>query len=164
MPTFVERRIVNPLLAILRQGTTPRMLACSLACGVVCGVFPVVGATTILCFGAAFLFRLNQPAAQLVNYLIYPLQLVLILPFIRAGAGVLRMQGTHLSLQQLIAIFRHDGGHALPILWRLAVEGIVAWALIAPFLFATVYWLVLPPIRRMARLIAERRQAAVVLP
>jgi uncharacterized protein (DUF2062 family) len=162
--SFLQRRIVNPLVALLRQGTSPRKLACSLACGVVCGLFPVVGTTTILCALVALLFGLNLPAAQLVNYFLYPLQLVLIVPFMRAGEVILHAQRTRLSLEQMIAIFRHNHMQALHDLWRLTVHGIVAWLVFAPFLFAVVYAVVLPPIARMARSMARRRGAAAATP
>ncbi len=161
MAGFVQRRVIGPVMALLCQGITPRKLACSLACGVVCGIFPVMGTTTLVCACAALLFRLNLPAVQLVNYLIYPLQLALIVPFIRAGEVILRTDSTSLSLQQMIAIFHHNRMHALRLLWRLALHGIVAWSILAPVLFAAVYCIVLPPIARMSRSIAERRSAAV---
>lgn len=162
--TFLQRRIVQPLVALLRQGTSPQRLACSIACGVVCGVFPVVGATTILCAGAALLFGLNLPAAQLVNYFLYPLQLALIVPFMRAGAVILRTQRSQLSLEQMIAIFRHNQIQALQDLWRFTVHGIVAWLLLSPVLFAVAYAVALPPITRMARLVARRRGMAEAAP
>jgi uncharacterized protein (DUF2062 family) len=162
--SFVQRRLVDPLVALLRQGTSPRRLACSFACGVVCGLFPVVGTTTILCAGAALLFRLNLPAAQLVNYFLYPLQLALIVPFMRAGEVILHAQRTRLSLEEMIVIFRHNHMQAMRDLWRLTVHGIVAWLVFAPVLFAVVYAVVLPPIARMARSMARRRGAVEVTP
>jgi len=162
--SLVERRIVGPLKALLMQGATPRKLACSLACGVVCGLFPVMGSTTLLCAGAALVFGLNLPAVQLVNYFIYPFQLALIVPFIRAGEFILRVDSTHLSLQQMIAIFRHDRMQGLHDLWRLALHGVLAWMILAPVLFAASYCIFLPPIARIADSIARRRSAVVVMP
>lgn len=147
-------------MALLRQGTSPQRLACSIACGVVCGLFPVVGVTTILCALAALLFGLNLPAAQLVNYFLYPVQLALIVPFMRAGAVILHTKGTRLSLEQMIGVFRQNHTHGLHDLRRWTVHGIVAWLLFAPVLFAVVYAVALPPIARMARVIARRRGIA----
>lgn len=161
MGSFLQRRFVDPLLALLRQGITPRKLAFSLACGVVCGLFPVMGSTTLLCTGAALLFRLNLPAVQLVNFSIYPLQLVLIVPFIHFGEILLRTDSTRLSLPQMIAIFRNNHLQGLHLLWRLALHGIFAWILVAPVLCAAVYFLALPPIARAAQAIARRRQTAL---
>ncbi len=164
MPSFFQNRIVRPLLALLRQGTSPRKLACSLACGVVCGLFPVMGSTTLLCGGAALLFGLNLPAVQLVNYFLYPLQLALIVPFIRAGEFILRSDRTRLTLEQMIALFRHNHMEGLHILWRLAVHAIFAWLIFAPFMFAVVYFIALPPIARMARAMRRNGEEAMVTP
>jgi uncharacterized protein (DUF2062 family) len=50
---FFSRRLVRPLLNLLRQGVTPEKIALSVALGVMLGVFPVLGATTALCALAA---------------------------------------------------------------------------------------------------------------
>jgi hypothetical protein len=48
-------------------------------------MFPVLGSTTILCAAAAFVLRLSLLAIQAVNFLIYPLQLIVFLPFLQGG-------------------------------------------------------------------------------
>jgi uncharacterized protein (DUF2062 family) len=63
--SFLYRRLVRPILELLRQGVTPGKIALSLALGVVLGVFPVLGSTTALCTLAAITLRLNLPAIQL---------------------------------------------------------------------------------------------------
>jgi hypothetical protein len=46
----------------------------------------VVGIPTVLCAGVALaLLRLNLPAIQAANYAAMPLQLALIVPFVRLG-------------------------------------------------------------------------------
>jgi hypothetical protein len=79
------RRALAPVVAQLRQGITPEQIALTLALATVLGIFPILGATTILCGTAALLLRLNQPLIQAANYLLTPLHLALLLPFYRAG-------------------------------------------------------------------------------
>ena len=50
---FLRRRIVIPILDLLRQGITPEKIALSIALGITLGVTPVLGSTSILCFLAA---------------------------------------------------------------------------------------------------------------
>jgi len=69
----------------LRQGISPRRLALTLALGFAVGCIPVVGIPTVLCAGLALALRLNLPAIQAANYAAMPLQLVLIVPFVRLG-------------------------------------------------------------------------------
>ena len=78
---LVYKRTVAPVIALLKQGISPEKISLGMACGIVLGVFSVLGATTILCGLAAVMFRLNLPATQLVNYMVCPLQLVLLVPY-----------------------------------------------------------------------------------
>jgi uncharacterized protein (DUF2062 family) len=69
----------------LSQGISPRRLALTLALGFAIGCIPVVGIPTILCATVALALRLNLPAIQAANYAAMPLQLALIVPFMRLG-------------------------------------------------------------------------------
>jgi len=82
------RRGVLPILALLRMGATPRSLAWSIAAGVLIGINPVIGSTTVLCLAAAFSLRLNVVASQIANHAMFPLELALVIPFIRLGSRV----------------------------------------------------------------------------
>jgi hypothetical protein len=66
----------------------PERAALLLSVGLVLGVFPINGIPTVLCLIAAFVFRLNAPALQLLNSLSTPLQLALLLPLARVGQKV----------------------------------------------------------------------------
>lgn len=69
----------------LRQGISPRRLALTLALGFAIGCIPVVGIPTVLCAGLALVMKLNLPAIQAANYAVMPLQVALIVPFVRLG-------------------------------------------------------------------------------
>lgn len=76
------------LRAALRQGLTPHKLALTLAMGITLGVLPTVWGTSLLCVLAAWMLRLNQPLMQLVNYLVFPLQILLFVPFLQLGQNL----------------------------------------------------------------------------
>jgi uncharacterized protein (DUF2062 family) len=147
---FFQRRVAQPVLDLLRQGTTPEKIALSIAFGIVLGVFPSLGWTTLLCFVAAFGFRLNLPAIQLVNYFVYPLQLLLLIPFIRAGEFVFRSPRMALSVSQILAMIKADVWHAIEVLWVATIHAIAVWALIAPVAIYVIYWIVTPIIKKFA--------------
>ena len=85
-----KRRLIQPLLALSPRGMSPEAMALSVAVGFALGVFPLPGCPTLLCAVAAVLLRLNAPAVQAVNYLVYPLQLALFAPFVRLGGRLFR--------------------------------------------------------------------------
>lgn len=77
----------------LRQGISPRRLALTLALGFAVGCIPVVGIPTVLCAALALALRLNLPAIQMANYIAMPLQLILIVPFVRLGRWLVPTHG-----------------------------------------------------------------------
>jgi uncharacterized protein (DUF2062 family) len=77
----------------LRQGISPRRLALTLALGFAVGCIPVVGIPTVLCAALALALRLNLPAIQMANYVAMPLQLALIVPFVRLGRWIVPPHG-----------------------------------------------------------------------
>ena len=91
-------RVLEPVLALSRQGMADEAIALSIALGVVLGVFPVFGCPTIFCALAALALGLNLPAIQAVNYLAYPLQLILLAPFICLGRWMFRFTPSSTSL------------------------------------------------------------------
>lgn len=149
MASFFQRKIRDPLITLLRQGVTPEKLALSLAFGIVLGCFPVLGTTTALCAAIALLLRLNLPAIQLVNYLVYPLQLLLILPFIRLGELLLRTKSTQLTLSQIQAMTKTNFLDAFHELWLVLLHAVFAWSLFAPFVIFALYTLFHFLLRRM---------------
>ena len=148
---FFYRRIVEPILNLLRQGITPEKIALSIAFGIALGVFPVIGATTLLCAAAAIVLRLNLPAIQLVNYFVYPLQIALLLPFIRFGESLFRVRDPiPFSILQILEMIRADVGNAISTLWTSTMHAIVAWCLVGPPAMLVMYWMLAPVLRRLA--------------
>jgi uncharacterized protein (DUF2062 family) len=148
---FLRERLVLPLLDLLRQGVTPEKIALSIALGTVLGVFPVLGTTTALCALAAILLRLNLPAIQLINYFVYPLQLVLLVPFFRLGEQLFRAPHLPISVSQIRAMMHADMGFAAHLLWTTTWHAIIVWCLLAPQCAAALYALFLPALRRALR-------------
>ncbi len=149
--SFWKRRIVTPIAAQLRQGATPERLALTVALGFVLGIFPILGSCTLLCGIAAFALRLNQPVIHLVNYLVYPLQLVLIIPIYRAGEVLFGNAPIPLSIPLIFERFRADFGQFLRDFGMIAVQGIVVWCIAAPVVVAAIYFATRPLLRRLAR-------------
>lgn len=145
-----KRRVVAPIAAQLTQGVTPEKIALTIALGVTISVFPILGATTTLCALAAIGLRLNQPIIQLVNYLAYPLQLALLIPFYRAGEHLLGRPPASLSLSLLFERFRADFVQFLGDFGLIAAGGVIVWLAAAPLAIAALYYGARPPLRGLA--------------
>jgi uncharacterized protein (DUF2062 family) len=113
----------------LLQGVSPERLALTLALGCAIGCLPVVGVPTLLCAALALALKLNLPAIQAANYAVMPLQLVLIVPFVRLGGWLIASPENHtVSAGELL--------HTSPLrlvtdLGSLAGRALLAWVVIA---------------------------------
>ena len=116
-----KRTFLRPLLSLFEQGMSAEAIALCVVLGIVLGVFPVFGGPTILCALAALCLRLNFPAIQCVNYLAYPLQIALILPFIRLGRWLFRSEPRSPILTHAYT------WHAAYSLAKTGAHTIVAW-------------------------------------
>ncbi|HEY1767229.1 MAG TPA: DUF2062 domain-containing protein [Terracidiphilus sp.] len=116
----------------LCQGISPRRLALTLALGFAIGCIPVVGIPTLLCFAVALGFRLNLPAIQAANYAAMPLQLALLVPFVRLGGKIFP---TSAQASLTSATLLHSSSPALlanlSALMALAGHALVAWLVVA---------------------------------
>jgi uncharacterized protein (DUF2062 family) len=128
---WVYRRIALPVLALLRMGATPEKLAWSIAAGLLIGINPVLGTTTVLCLAAAFVFRLNVAASQLGNHIVYPLGLILVIPFIRLADRLFHTAPMPLSPSQLLHAARENPIALSRQLWRWEWHAFVVWAILA---------------------------------
>lgn len=113
----------------LRQGISPRRLALTLALGFAIGCIPVVGIPTVLCAGLALALKLNLPAIQAANYVVMPLQVALIVPFVRLGGWLFTFgssraveSGSLLHTSPLELLLRMGG---------LAGQAMLGWLVIA---------------------------------
>ncbi len=148
------RNIFLPIVDLLRQGITPEKIALSIALGAVLGIFPVLGSTTILCAAAAFVLQFNLPAIQVVNFLIYPLQLILFLPFLQAGSRITGAARVTLSMKEVFGMIKADPWSLIKMLWTASLGAIAIWLVISPLVIAGVYFTIAPVLRRLRRNIA----------
>lgn len=149
LESFWRRRVISPILGQLRQGITPEKIALTIALGAIIGVFPIIGSTTLLCAIVGLWFRLNQPIIQLVNYLVYPLQFLLLIPFYRAGE-VFGTPHLTLSIPQMIERFEAGAWQFMLDFGLIALGGVAAWCVIAPVVVAVLYFTLRGPLRVMA--------------
>ena len=146
---FWRRRVVDPLVDLLAQGLTPDRLALSLAVGFVLGLFPIVGVTTLLCLAAGFAFRMNHLALQLANHLAYPLQVPLVLAFVRLGERLVGAPRVSFDPRALVRHFERDTTGFLREFGRSGLHGILAWSLVAPVLILALFFALRPLLRRL---------------
>jgi uncharacterized protein (DUF2062 family) len=152
--TWMQRRLLDPFMSLLKAGLSPGSLALTVALGVALGIAPTVGFTTIICTAVALRLRLNVAAMQLVCHLLSPVQLLLLLPLLRWGATILG-QGekvANLTPEQIRHMLKTEGWTSVvELLWRAELGALLLWALASVPLVAVLYFGLRPVFRRVVR-------------
>lgn len=145
------KTIRNRISPLLQNGLSAKELVATVCLASAIGILPVVWGTTFLCAGCAFIFRLNQAAVQAVNYLVYPLQLALFVPFLRLGAAIVpwgrSMSPDSLRLGQLTS------STAMKVAGWAMAKAVVGWAVTVPPVAILMFLLLsrFPMVRRRER-------------
>ena len=158
---WVYRRGVLPILALLRMGTSPRALAWSIAAGMLIGISPAVGTTTLICLAAALLFRLNLAASQIANHAMLPVELMLVVPFIRLGSLVFHTAAMPLEPRVFFHAARSAPLALIRQMWLWEWHAFVLWAAIA-VVAAPLLALALTPLLERMRVRIQRHQYPIV--
>ena len=148
---WLYRRLVLPFLALLRMGATPEQLAWSIAAGLMIGINPMLGTTTLLCLAIAFLFRLNVAASQLANHVVYPLQILLFIPFIRVGSRLFHTAAMPLSSSDLLHAARTAPLALTRQLWTWEWHAVLLWAALALVVTPPLALALTPLLRRLMK-------------
>jgi hypothetical protein len=123
----------------------------------------VLGVSTVLCTVVALGLRLNLPAIQLVNYAVAPLQLLLIIPFVRLGEHLAGAVPEPLSIPAGLALLANGVAHAVEVLSGAILHAALGWAVLGPPGIALLYLLFRPLLERVAARLRARDAASATL-
>jgi hypothetical protein len=161
MRAYLQTRdvAIERLRRCLVQGISPRRLALTLSVGFVLGCIPLVGIPTGLCVLVALAFRLNQPAIQAANYAAMPLQVALIVPFVRLGEKLTpRLGHPALDLAALahspMQLVMHSSKQIVEQFGILAGQAMLAWLLLAIPVAVCLTLMLTGVLRRVPALVA----------
>jgi hypothetical protein len=134
----------------LTQGVSPRKLALTVVLGLIVGILPTVWGSTIICAMIAFFLGLNQPCIQAANFLAYPLQIALFVPFHHLGARIFPW-GPSLSIEALLKGFSLDFTGNISLILMATLKAVAAWLLTAPPAAVILYLLLVTVFTRIVR-------------
>ena len=123
----------------LLQGATPKTLALACAVGAMISVIPVLGVTTFFCVLAGIIWKLNQPVLQAVNYLFYPVQLLLLPAFLSGGATLTHSEAISFTPSAIASQFMNDPKLFLETYGMAGFHALLGWVIFAPVLAWVIY-------------------------
>ena len=103
---------------------------------------------------AGVALRLNHPAIQITNQLMYPIQIPLIVVFIRLGESMLGVAPIPFSATLMVAELRAHPAVLVERFGTAGLHGILGWAMVAPVVVGLAYAALVPILR-----VASRRPA-----
>lgn len=143
----VQERLIKPAIALFKQGLTPERLTASIVAGGYCGLLPMPGCTTAVTTVVGLVFRLNQPVMQFINQAIGPLQILLLIPYIRIGERMFAEPPLPLSVTQILDMFQADMLNGFQTLWSSIWHAALAWLVVSPVVTGLAYAALKPGVR-----------------
>jgi uncharacterized protein (DUF2062 family) len=144
---WLRRQVRDPLLAELRQGATPEAVSAAVTVSLAIAINPFIGTTTLGCVVAGRAFRLNHVVMQIINHAAFPLQILLIVPFVRLGETIVGARHYSLKPSAIIEEFNRSIPDFLEKFWLTGLHGLIGWALTVPL----ACWLLHLILRRLFR-------------
>lgn len=155
MWSWAKKKTLTPIKEALNSGVSRRKIAISIALGLTIGLIPFYGITTVLLAIIAIMLRLNVIAMQAAHYLIHPIQIILIVPFLKLGSLFVKNQKVSFSVKEYIAFFKTDFWGALQELWLVNLSAIIIWGILSIPLFFLFFKLIELSLKRYIPVRAE---------
>jgi len=131
---------LNQFKGFFVSGLSPAKLSLTIAMGIITGLFPVIGVTTVLCIFIGIIFKLNIILLQLTNWLLAPLQIVLIVPFYKLGAFI--FGSNHYNENILNNILNLDFNKSISTIISAELTAIGGWAFVSLPMFIISYFVI----------------------
>ena len=93
--------------ALLKQGLIPRELTQCIIVTALISTIPIFGLSTFM-ITVSIKRKLNSPVILSISYLMWPLQILLIIPFIHLGEFIFSFPRNHHSVQEIIKSFQNS--------------------------------------------------------
>ena len=130
------------IIALFKQGLTPIELAQSIIVSGLISTIPILGVSTFLLTALSLKRKLNLPIMIAQSYLLWPIQVIMIIPFINIGEFIFSVPKTNHSAQEIIASFQNSFFATLSHLSFDLLCGFGGWLLTAVPFSVGVYLLI----------------------
>ena len=127
------------ITALFKQGLTPIELTQSIIISTLISIIPILGLTTLLLTALSLKRNLNLPIMIAQSFIMWPVQIVMIIPFINIGEFIFSVPKTNHSAQEIIASFQNSFFATLSHLSFELLCGFGGWLLTAVPFFVGIY-------------------------
>lgn len=133
-------KVKDKTTALLKQGLTPKELSQSIIVSGLISTIPILGVSTFMITTVSLKRKLNLPVMITLSYLMWPVQILLIIPFIRVGEFIFSVPRNPHTVDEIINSFQNSFFQTLSHLSFELLCGLGGWLLTAVPLAVMVYW------------------------
>jgi uncharacterized protein (DUF2062 family) len=134
------KKVKDKTTALLKQGLTPKELSQSIIVSGLISTIPILGVSTFMITTVSLKRKLNFPVMISLSYLMWPIQIFLIIPFIRVGEFIFSVPRNHHTVEEIISSFQNSFFQTLSQLSFELLCGLGGWLLTAVPVAIGVYW------------------------
>jgi uncharacterized protein (DUF2062 family) len=117
----------DKITALFKQGLSPKLLSQSIVVSVLFSIIPILGVSTFILTTLSVKRKLNLPIMIAISYLMWPIQIALIIPFIRVGEFIFLIPSTPHTVEEIINSFQNSFFQTLSHLSFELLCGLGGW-------------------------------------
>ncbi|MBP6759763.1 MAG: DUF2062 domain-containing protein [Flavobacterium sp.] len=134
--------VIDKITVLFKQGLTPKEISKSIIVSGLISTIPILGVSTFIITTISLKSKLNLPIMIALSYLMWPIQILLIIPFIRVGEFIFSVPQNHHTVEEIISSFQNSFFQTLGQLSFELLCGLGGWLLTATPVAFGVYLLV----------------------
>ena len=119
----------DKVTALFKQGLSPMLLSQSIIASGALSIIPILGVSTFILTALSIKKKLNLPIMIAISYLMWPIQILLIIPFIRVGEFIFSVPSSHHTAEEIINSFQNNFSQTLNHLSFELLCGLGGWLL-----------------------------------
>ena len=119
------------IIALFKQGLSAKEIAQSILVAALISIIPILGVSTFLITMLSIKWKLNLPIMIALSYVMWPVQIVLIIPFISIGAAIFGVPQSEHSIDEIVLSFQNSFFNTLSNLSFELLCGFGGWLLTA---------------------------------
>ena len=120
-------KVKDKTTALLKQGLTPKELIQSVIVSGLISIIPILGVSTFMITTISLKSKLNFPLMIALSYLMWPVQILMIIPFIRIGEFIFSISPNHYTVEEIISSFQNSFFQTLSRLSFELLCGLGGW-------------------------------------
>ncbi len=140
--TFYIQKIKNKFIDIISEEWSDQKVALAISLGFVIGVVPFfLGLSIYLSFFVAWRFKLNHILIQFISNIIYPLQLLLFIPFLKFGTSLFSLRASDFSFDIVFSLMTNNPLECIRMFGMYNIYGLLLWLIISSLLSPLLYFI-----------------------